>query len=299
MTNRTDTEGGAMTLEKGLAAFLDAMLGKNRSGATLRAYRTDVLQFLAFLKENNVAITDVADVGKVDVLEYLAALARKGLTGVARARKVSAIREYFRFLEGVGVIHKSPTAGIDTPKREKHTRQFLRSDEYTKMLSLAGGNPRDYAILQVFLQTGIRVSELANLSLDAVDFLKPAIQVRGKGGVEREIALEKRGVQALKNYLAVRPESLSEVIFLNYKDEPISERGIRKLVVKYTKFAGITKRASCHTLRHTFATYKAEKGVSPFQLQQWLGHANLNTTQIYVHLGKQNAKKIMEQTSLA
>ena len=92
-----------MTLEKGLAAFLDAMLGKNRSSATLRAYRTDVLQFIAFLKENNVAITEVGDVSKVDVLEYLAALAKKGLTGVARARKVSAIREYFRFLEGVGI----------------------------------------------------------------------------------------------------------------------------------------------------------------------------------------------------
>ena len=299
MTNSTDTEGGAMTLEKGLAAFLDVMLGKNRSAATLRAYRTDVRQFIAFLHENNVAITGVSDVGKVDVLEYLAALARKGLTGVARARKVSAIREYFRFLEGVGVIERSPAAGIDTPKREKHTRQFLRSDEYTKMLSLAGGNPRDYAILQVFLQTGIRVSELAHLTLADIDFTKPAITVRGKGNTEREIALEKRGVQAFKNYLAVRPECLSDILFLNYKGEPISERGIRKLVVKYRKNAGITKRASCHTLRHTFATYKAEKGVSPFQLQQWLGHANLNTTQIYVHLGKQNAKKIMEQTSLA
>src|SRR3989441_7606805 len=250
MTNNTDTQGGAMTLEKGLTAFLDAMLGKNRSAATLRAYRTDVLQFIAFLTENNVAITEAGDVGKVDVLEYLAAVARKGLTGVARARKVSAIREYFRFLEGLGTIERSPAAGIDTPKREKHTRQYLRADEYTKMLSLAGGNPRDYAVLQVFLQTGIRVSELANLTIDAVDFLKPAIQVRGKGNTDREIALEKRGVQALKNYLAVRPESLSEVIFLNYKDEPISERGVRKLVVKYRKNAGITKRASCHTLRH-------------------------------------------------
>src|SRR5262245_20696689 len=116
MTNRTDTQGGAMTLEKGLSAFLDAMLGKNRSAATLRAYKTDVLQFITFLRENNVAITGVADVGKVDVLEYLAAIARKGLTGVARARKVSAIREYFRFLEGVRRIERSPAAGIDTPK---------------------------------------------------------------------------------------------------------------------------------------------------------------------------------------
>jgi integrase/recombinase XerC len=231
-------------------------------------------------------------------VEYLSWLAKKGLTGIARARKLAAIREYFRYLEGVGIIDKSPTTGIETPKREKHTRAYLRPDEYTKMLSLAGANPRDYAILQTFLQTGIRVSELASLTTSDVDFLKPAITVRGKGGIEREIALEKRGLQALKNYLAVRGDSLSERLFLNYQGEPISERGIRKLVVKYRKAAGISKKASCHTLRHTFATYKAEKGVSPFQLQQWLGHANLNTTQIYVHLGKQNAKKIMEQTSL-
>src|SRR2546425_1584270 len=299
MTNMTDKQGGAMTLEKGLAAFLDSLSGKNRSGATIRAYRTDVRQFLAFLHENNVAVYNVADVGKVDVLEYLAALARKGLSGVARARKVSAIREYFRYLEGVGVVQKSPTAGIDTPKREKHTRQYLRADEYTKMLSLAGANARDYAILQVFLQTGIRVSELANLTREDIDFVKPSITVRGKGKQEREIALEKKGIHALKSYLAERPESFSTRVFLNYQGEPISERGIRKLVVKYRKEAGITKKASCHTLRHTFATYKAEKGVSPFQLQQWLGHANLNTTQIYVHLGKQNARKIMQETSLA
>jgi integrase/recombinase XerC len=138
----------------------------------------------------------------------------------------------------------------------------------------------------------------AHLTVNDIDFHKPSVTVAGKGKVSREIALEKKGIQALKNYLAVRPDSLSERLFFNYKGEPISERGIRKLVVKYTKAAGITKQASCHTLRHTFATYKAEKGVSPFQLQQWLGHANLNTTQIYVHLGKQNAKKIMEQTSL-
>lgn len=287
-----------ITLEKGLAIFLDALAGKNRSQATIRAYQTDLLQLMTFLHDTNVLMTTPQDVQKVDVLDYFSFLAKKDLTGVARARKMSAIREYFRFLEGLGHIPKSPTTGVETPKREKNARQFLRSDEYTKMLSLAGANPRDYAILQVFLQTGIRVSELASLRMQDIDFLKPSITVAGKGKVSREIALEKKGIQALKSYLAVRPDSFSERLFLNYKGEPISERGIRKLVVKYTKAAGITKKASCHTLRHTFATYKAEKGVSPFQLQQWLGHANLNTTQIYVHLGKQNAKKLMEQTSL-
>jgi site-specific recombinase XerD len=297
MTN-TGADMRTITLETGLATFLNALTGKNRSGATIRAYASDIAQFIAFLHANNVSIQTPAEVEKIDVVEYLSALAKRELTGIARARKMSAIREYFRFLEGVGLITKSPTIGIETPKREKNGRQVLRPDEYTKMLSLAGANPRDYAIIQVFLQTGIRVSELASLRIGDIDFIKPAITVRGKGSVEREIALEKKGLYALKSYLAIRPESSSTRVFLNYQGEPISERGIRKLVVKYRKEAGITKKASCHTLRHTFATYKAEKGVSAYQLQQWLGHANLNTTQIYVHLGKQNAKKIMQDTSL-
>jgi integrase/recombinase XerC len=271
MTN-TGADMHTITLEKGLATFINALSGKNRSAATIRAYQTDIAQFISFLHANNVSIHTPAEVERIDVMEYLSTLAKRELTGIARARKMSAIREYFRFLEGVGVITKSPTTGIETPKREKNGRQVLRSDEYTKMLSLAGANPRDYAILQVFLQTGIRVSELANLTRDDIDFVKPAITVRGKGSVEREIALEKKGLHALKSYLAVRPESLSKRVFLNYQGEPISERGIRKLVVKYRKEAGITKKASCHTLRHTFATCKAEKGVSAYQLQQWLGH---------------------------
>jgi site-specific recombinase XerD len=209
----TGADMHTITLEKGLATFLNALSGKNRSSATIRAYQTDIQQFLSYLHETNVSIQTPADVEKVDVVEYLSSLAKRELTGIARARKMSAIREYFRFLEGIEVILKSPTTGIETPKREKNGRQVLRSDEYTKMLSLAGANPRDYAILQVFLQTGIRVSELAHLTIEDIDFIKPAITVRGKGSVEREIALEKKGIHALKSYLAVRVESFSNRVF--------------------------------------------------------------------------------------
>jgi integrase/recombinase XerC len=211
---QTGADMHTITLEKGLSTFLDALSGKNRSAATVRAYSTDISQFLSYLHTNNVSIQTPADIEKVDVVEYLSSLAKKELTGIARARKMSALREYFRFLEGLGVITKSPTTGIETPKREKNGRQVLRSDEYTKMLSLAGANPRDYAILQVFLQTGIRVSELANLRIEDIDFIQPSITVRGKGSVEREIALEKKGVHALKSYLAVRVESFSNRVFL-------------------------------------------------------------------------------------
>src|SRR3954452_21901732 len=193
---QTGADMHTITLEKGLATFLNALSGKNRSGATIRAYQTDIQQFISFLHANNVSIQTPADVKKVDVVDYLSSLAKKELTGIARARKMSALREYFRFLEGIGVITKSPTTGVETPKRERNGRQVLRPDEYTKMLSLAGANPRDYAILQVFLQTGIRVSELANLKIEDIDFITPAITVKGKGSVEREIFLEKKGVHA-------------------------------------------------------------------------------------------------------
>jgi len=222
-----------ITLEKGLATFLDGLAGKNRSTATIRAYQTDISQFIGFLHATNVSIHTPADVKRLDVMEYLTHCAKRALTGIARARKLSALREYFRFLEGIGEITKSPTAGVETPKREKNTRQVLRADEYTKMLSLAGAHPRDYAVLQVFLQTGIRVSELASLRLEDIDLLKPAITVRGKGNQQREITLEKKGIHALKSYLAIRPDSLSSRVFLNYQGEPISEspakqRGLRR-----------------------------------------------------------------------
>src|SRR5918992_1132701 len=207
--NKTRAGHQPVTLEKALAVFLAALSGKNRSSATSRAYQTDLLQFIHFLHDTNVLITSPQDVAKVDILDYFSSLAKKALTGVARARKMSAIREYFRFLEGVGQIEKSPTVGVETPKREKNSRQFLRSDEYTKMLSLAGGKPRDYAIFQVFLQNRIRVSELASLRVQDVDLLKPSVVVSGKGKVSREIALEKKGIQALKSYLVVRPETYS------------------------------------------------------------------------------------------
>jgi site-specific recombinase XerD len=138
--SQTGADMHTITLEKGLATFLASLSGKNRSAATIRAYQTDISQFISFLHANNVSIQTPADVEKVDVVEYLSSLAKRELTGIARARKMSALREYFRFLEGIGVITKSPTTGIETPKREKNGRQILRSDEYTKM-GIVSGSP--------------------------------------------------------------------------------------------------------------------------------------------------------------
>lgn len=284
-----------------LQGFLTSLAGKNRSGATMKAYKADVLQYLTFVTQNNIVISHPSSIARTDTHDFLANLSQRGLSGVSRARKLAAIREYFRYLEVIEVITKSPLLGITTPKKEKNIRSYLKAEEYGKILSLANGNIRDYAILQVFLQTGIRVSELCHLQMEDIDVQAGILKITaGKGMVQREIQLEKKGIQALKNYLSLREQMAmtTSLLFLNRYEEPISERGVRKLVVRYRQQAGITKKITPHSLRHTFATYKAEHGVSPYQLQQWLGHQSLNTTQIYVHLGKQNAKKVMENTSL-
>lgn len=293
MTNTT------LTLEQALADFLKALAGKNRSAATSRAYQTDIHQFITWLHENNLVIISPIQVERSDITEYMASLAGRKLSGVSRARKVAALREYFRYLTDHEAIAKSPLIGIETPKREKNGRTALSHDEYTAILSLAGSNPRDYAILQVFLQTGLRVSELVALKRDDIDLAQRVLYVRsGKGMVARSIELERKVTQAIKNYLTIRPNAPYGQLFLNYQNEPISGRGVRKIVTKYLHQAGIKKKASCHSLRHTFATAKAQQGISAYRLKEWLGHQSLETTQIYIHLGKQNAQREMEQTSL-
>ena len=291
--------GQTPELTMSVEAFLRSLPGKNRSPATIKAYRSDLAQFIAWLVENNVTVVHPAKVSRADVQAYLTELAHQGLTGVSRARKLAAIREYFRFLELHEVIPHSPASNIDGPRREQKTRTYLKPEEYSGLLSLAGANPRDYAILQVFLQTGVRVSELVHLTVADIDLAGHTLTVRGgKGMADRTIDLEKRATAALKTWLAHRPKSLHEELFLNYRGEPISERSIRRLVEKYREGAGLTKKASPHTLRHTFASHKARRGVPLRQVQAWLGHKNLNTTQIYVHLDRQDAQKAMEATSL-
>jgi integrase/recombinase XerD len=151
----------------------------------------------------------------------------------------------------------------------------------------------------LFLQTGLRVSELCALTLDDIDLVYKTLEVRSAKRMNaRTIELKKKGTQALKSWLSVRQETMSNRLFISRDHEPLGERGVQKLLVKYCQGAGITKRINPHSPRHTFASYKAEAGVSPFQLQQWLGHSSLDTTQIYVHLARKNAKKVMEATSL-
>jgi site-specific recombinase XerD len=174
---------------------------------------------------------------------------------------------------------------------------FLRVDEYMCLLNAAAGNCRDYAILQLFLQTGTRVSELVGLQLTDIDLEADAMLINGKGNKQRTIYPEKKATQALKSYVANRPVSADQHVFLNYQGSGLSVRGVMDIVEKYRQLAGITKKFSCHSLRHTCATYKASKGYTPAELQDLLGHEKPETSFIYVHMAR-DARKLMQQTSL-
>lgn len=286
------------SLEAAAAAFLRALEGSNHSPLTVRAYGTDVGQFVAWLRETNATIETPTDVARLDVTEYLAHLAGRKLSGVTRARKLAALREWFRHLVQTGAVAESPVAGVGTPKREQRGRNYLSPEEYNRLLAAAGGNGRDFCILTLFLQTGVRISELCALRLGDIDLGARTLQVRaGKGMKARTIALEKKGIAALKGWLKLRGKE-EGILFLNRYGDPLSEWGVRDLLAKYCAQAGITKRITPHSLRHTCASHKARSGMTAFQLREMLGHQKMDSTLIYVHQANQDAQKVMEATSL-
>ena len=277
--------------------FIKSLSGRNLSTHTATAYQTDIRQFLSFLTENDMTVDSPTQITRTHILDYLSHLAGLGRSGVTRARKLAAIREYCKFLVDEQILSVSPTEHIVRPKKERKQRVFLRVDEYMRLLNAAVGNNRDYAILQLFLQSGIRVAELVGLTLTDIELDAGTMLINGKGNKQRTIYLEKKATQALKSYVINRPVSADQYVFLNYQGSGLSVRGVMDIVEKYRKLAGITKKFSCHSLRHTCATYKASKGYTPAELQDLLGHEKPETSFIYVHMAR-DAQKLMQQTSL-
>ena len=284
-------------LSTSLTRYLGSLGGRNLSDHTATAYRCDLLQFLTWLAENDISVDSPEKITRTHIIDYLSHLANLGRSGVTRVRKLAAIREYLKFLVAEGTLIHSPTENIIRPKQERKQRVFLRIDEYMRLLNAALGNSRDYAILQLFLQTGIRVSELVGLHMRDIDLDGEVMLINGKGSKQRTVYLEKKAIQALRSYLANRPRSADQHVFLNYQGTRLSVQGVSDIVEKYRKAAGISKQFSCHSLRHTCATYKASKGYTAVELQDLLGHEKPETSFIYVHMAR-DARKLMQTTSL-
>src|SRR5881275_1739666 len=165
------------TFEQNVSSFLQELKGGNKSTLTLTAYKTDLLQFFQWLAENDITVTIPGQVTRGHVNEYLAFLSSLGRSGVTRARKLAALKSFFSYLKDENIITCSPAETIHMPNKERKKKVVLRTDEYSRMLSEAGGHPRDFAILQLFLQTGIRVSELIAIVLEDIDMNSRILKV--------------------------------------------------------------------------------------------------------------------------
>jgi site-specific recombinase XerD len=288
------------THAKGL--FVKALEGQNFSPKTVRAYGDDLGQFTDWLATVRVDWDTPRRLGKTDIEAFLHHLSGLNLTGVSRARKLAAIRKFFVFLHESGILPTNPAATVKGARREEKEPGILYKEQYKALLYEASDDPRDYAIIMTFLQTGIRLSELATLMLEDIDFENRLLTVRqGKGRRDRQIPLVDEEVKALRNYLRHRATELildDDTLFLAKNGTSLNVSSVKAIVAKYVKKAGIRKRVSVHTLRHTFGAHKADKHMNIATLQALMGHKRKETTLKYIHLARTNLRKEMVETAL-
>ena len=289
-----------MTTTQAKDLFLRALTGNNYSERTIKAYSDDLTQFLSWLQSCRTDWDIPTRFTRIDLVEFMNHQAALKTTGVTRNRKLSSLRKFFSFLKENDIIAGNPAETVKGPRKEEHEPVVLQKTEYQSLLYAASGNSRDYAIIQVFLQAGLRVSELANLTLSDLDLVNKTLLVQqGKGKKDRTIPLEQQSLAALKSYLGEReadPEC--EHLFVAKNGTSLAIRSVRYIVKKHMQKAGIKKRASVHTLRHTFGTHKVDKGMTIPNLQDLMGHRKMETTYRYVHLAKTNLRQQQEQTAL-
>jgi site-specific recombinase XerD len=212
-----------------LALSLDQFIRElDKSPLTIQAYRTDIQQFLTWLTENDLTVSRACQVTRSHIHEYLKDLANQGRTGTTRARKLVSLHLFFTYLVREGVIPSSPTAKVKRPRKERKPKHVLRPDELQRIVGAARGSPRDYALLQLLLQTNMRVSEVIAIRLSELDLEHKTLTIHGKGSKERMIPLEKKALHTLQSFLVVRPKTTDQHLFLNYRGEGLSIGGVRK-----------------------------------------------------------------------
>jgi integrase/recombinase XerC len=291
-----------MPTTQSLDIFLRALQGQNYSPKTLRAYGDDLTQFLAWVQKNRVDWETPNRFSRADIEGFMQYLSSQRMSGVTRVRKLAAIRKFFAFMEENKILASNPANTVKGARREEKEPNILYKEQYKALLYEASDNIRDYAIIQTFLQTGIRLSELVNLRVEDIDFEHRILTVRqGKGKKDRQIPLVDEAVKALRNYLRYRNTELivdDEIFFLAKNGTSLNVSSVKYIVAKYVKKAGIRKKVSVHTLRHTFGAHKADKHMSLATLQELMGHKKKETTLKYIHLAKTNLRQEMVETAL-
>ncbi len=261
-------------------------------------YKTAVGQFLFYLQSVN--ITDIKQIEPKHINSFLASLDRQGLAGATRRKKLIILRTFFSWLKGEGITRTNPAKSVIPPLREDTEPRVLSKDEYQHLLAVVQ-KPRDRAIVQMLLQTGIRLSEIQRLKLSDINIptriTKDSLgtmQILGKGRKTRTVLLNSKACEALHTWLKERPNLGTDAIFLSSRSKRLSSRQFQYIVGKYMEKAGI-RAAGVHTLRHTFATHHIAMGTDLITVQEFLGHASLDTTKLYIGLAeKRKAQHIQD-----
>ena len=303
---------------------------KGNSEKTVCEYLLDLRTFFRYMKNRDSAmnmtksefeeisiididINFVKSIRQVDILDFLVFAYSRENGATTRMRKLSALRSFFKYMVvKKGYLETDPTANVDAPKKAKTLPKYLTYEECVKLLetvkndSESNTNTRDYAIIVIFLNTGIRLSELAGLNLQSVSPDLSVIKVKGKGNKERIVYLNDMAKRSLADYLQVRldPKYIStsdNALFLSSREQRISVKTIQWMVGKYLNMSGLGyKGLSVHKLRHTAATLMYQSGKVDIRvLKDILGHEQLNTTQIYTHVVDQNIMSAVSNNPLA
>ena len=286
--------------------FLEYLrLNENASAHTVRAYESDLTQFLSFLSKHvgrRRPDLTAGDFEHTNIRAFLGDLHKRGNARASAARKLAAIRTFARYLRREGAIDGDPAALVGTPKREQRLPAHLGESEMSRLLEMPDTSEplgrRDRAILELFYASGLRLSELVGLGLDDVNVSSRVVRVLGKGGKERIVPFNHSTEDALRAWLKDREAFVSapapaapprrrrssEPLFLNYQGGRLSTRSVDRLVRKYVAGCSTRFGISPHALRHSFATHLLERGADLRAIQELLGHARLSTTQRYTHV---------------
>ncbi len=267
---------------EGFLRYLD--LQKGASEHTLRAYRKDLEAFAPYVTKG------VEDIGMIDVRVFLAGQIKGGLSKTTAGRRLAAVRSFLKYLYREGYVKENPAKLVTTPKAQRPLPRFLSVDDVFSLVEQPKGmgflQTRDRAILELLYSSGLRVSEIAGLNMEDVNTREGLVKVKGKGRKERVVPVGSKAVDAIKSYLVekILLKRKNKALFLNNRGEPLSDRGVRRIVVKYARMIGISGKVGPHTLRHTFASHLLQAGADLRVIQELLGHSSLSTTQKYTHL---------------
>lgn len=285
---------------------------RNASAHTLRNYLGDLAQFYEYLcpkdSKGNRPDIDVRQIDHITIREYMAKLYNDKRKKTSIARKLATLRTFFKFLCREQVLELNPARLVSSPRLEKRLPKVISVDEVIHFIETPDTDTllgkRDRAIVELLYATGCRVSEVAGMNLEDIDFKHETIRVRGKGRKERFVPFGSKAKDALTAYLDVRGVLLAEAsedkrdakaLLLNYQGTRITTRSIGRLIEKYVKECALAHDISPHSLRHSVATHLLSAGADLRAIQELLGHARLSTTQIYTHVSVEQLMQVYDK----